>query len=168
MSWRVRVGIFNGVKPKHHRIRRGYSRSDVAHTVILINNLYTYIFQPYFTQPQGIHTFSRLNTIFTLIASTLFIFFACVTYSKQHHSSPNRLKIIYIIIILYLPLLLLLSGDIHPNPGPTQKNYSVCHFNARSLTAPERLSYIEATLCNIHAFDIMAVSETHLVPDYKV
>ena len=79
---------------------------------------------------------------------------------------------------MLLALLLILSGDIHPNPGPVTNNYSFCHINARSLTAPNRLTEIEDFISNIHDFDIVGISETHLnssindslvyIPNYKI
>lgn len=62
-------------------------------------------------------------------------------------------------------LLLLLCGDIHPNPGPQLlNNLSVCHVNARSLAKPGRVDDLYEELCVLHEFDLIAVSETHLDP----
>ena len=76
--------------------------------------------------------------------------------------------------------LLILSGDIHPNPGPVNgtNNYSFCHINARSLTTTNRLTEIEDFISTIHDFDIVGISESHLdqsiddsmisIPNYKI
>jgi hypothetical protein len=74
---------------------------------------------------------------------------------------------LYSIIIL----LLFLSSDIHPNPGPDY-DLQICHLNTRSLVAQEiagtgiyyKLDEIEALLCNECKFDIICISETWLGP----
>ena len=75
-----------------------------------------------------------------------------------------RTSILYIILIL--------SGDIHTNPGPFgQNNLAMCHLNARSLTAPNRLTEIEDFVTVLNDFDIVGITETHLdqsIPDSKI
>jgi len=48
--------------------------------------------------------------------------------SQTEHNGAFCINIILI-------LLLLLSGDVHPNPGPNRpkKSIDICHINARSL-----------------------------------
>jgi hypothetical protein len=66
-------------------------------------------------------------------------------------------------------LLLLLSCDVHPNPGPDY-DLQMCHINARSLVAEEiqgtgihyKLDEMELVLCK--EFDIICISETWLGP----
>ena len=62
---------------------------------------------------------------------------------------------------LFLILLLLLCGDVHPNPGPPVQDtgtfISVVHNNICSLQ--NKVHYIEAELTN---FDIITLSETWL------
>ena len=63
---------------------------------------------------------------------------------------------------VYNVFLLLKSGDIEANPGPTQNgNDGLCvvHVNARSLR--NKIDLFEAECCN---FDILTVSETWLSP----
>ena len=68
-----------------------------------------------------------------------------------------------LISVQLLLLLLLIAGDIHPNPGPiAQQGYSICHINARSITAANRLEQIEAFIKTENNFDIVAISETHI------
>ena len=56
----------------------------------------------------------------------------------KNNSSLNSIKFILI--------LLLMSGDIKPNPGPDIKDFlSVCHCNIRSLNL-EKLKHIEVDL----------------------
>ena len=60
-------------------------------------------------------------------------------------------------------LLIVLSGDVHPNPGPKTNNLysdlSICHVNIRSLTQ-DKLRCIKTSLAQ--RYDIIAVSETFL------
>jgi hypothetical protein len=75
-----------------------------------------------------------------------------------------------LILIIFL-LLLLVAGDIHPNPGPEKRNgqMDICHVNARSLMTydAETCSYlkfeeIESYLIHDMKADIVCVSETWL------
>ena len=70
---------------------------------------------------------------------------------------------------LFQCLLLILCGDIHPNPGPPEKVHcetSLCHANMRSLKQlnndgmNEKVLSIECELAN--SFDIITISETWL------
>jgi len=83
--------------------------------------------------------------------------------SRCFHSEPqeNRLQLSSLSSSL-LQLLLLRSGDIESNPGPTP-NYEIkiIHLNARSI--PKHISDIE-TECN--KYDIITCSETWLAPHH--
>ena len=63
-------------------------------------------------------------------------------------------------------LLLLLSGDIHPNPGPV--SLSLCHSNIRGLIVKTdqnpkyKAEELYSTLCLDGKFDFICISETHL------
>lgn len=79
------------------------------------------------------------------------------------------MKTILQLSIIYF--LLILCGDIHPNPGPNvkhNKSLSIVHINARSLlpiTASNphfKLDEIQTILNLQHKFEIIAVSETWL------
>ena len=63
---------------------------------------------------------------------------------------------------LVFQMLLILSCDVHPNPGPNPsvKNLSLCHANVRSLKPPDKLMHINLDL--VGKFDIITVSETWL------
>ena len=73
-------------------------------------------------------------------------------------------------------MLLMKSGDVHPNHRPIENQSNVpqlkiCHFNARSLMAPDRLDMVSQQLTVEHAYDIFCVSETHIdntVPDSNI
>jgi len=59
-------------------------------------------------------------------------------------------------------MLLILSGNIHENPGPTiskSRCLSLCHANIRSLSRSKILA-IKTSLCDI--YDIITLSETFL------
>ena len=59
-------------------------------------------------------------------------------------------------------MLIALSGNVHPNPGPVSDHgdISICHINIRSLKAPDRMTHIQ---CDIAPeFDIITLSETWL------
>ena len=65
-------------------------------------------------------------------------------------------------VLLFMCFLLLLSGDIHVNPGPVlskTKSLSVCHANIRSLSRSKLLA-IRSSLSDI--YDIVTLSETYL------
>ena len=63
-------------------------------------------------------------------------------------------------------LLLILSNDVHPNPGPSFKKYiSICHANVRSLKSGNRMLFIKSDLAG--KFDIITLSETWLCGDDK-
>jgi hypothetical protein len=64
-------------------------------------------------------------------------------------------------LILSFSILLLLSGTVHPNPGPQQISMSIAHLNARSLNIVDKFNKILATAF-IHKFYIFAFSETWL------
>jgi exonuclease III len=66
-------------------------------------------------------------------------------------------------------LLLVVSGSIHPNPGPFV-DLSICHIIARSLYTFDndlksnrtKLDEIESVLCLQYRYDIICISETWL------
>ena len=65
---------------------------------------------------------------------------------------------------------MLISGDVHPNPGPNKSyaDFTICHANIRSLSE-DKLRRIKTSLAN--EFDIIALSETFLsstTPDSKL
>jgi hypothetical protein len=105
--------------------------------------------------------------------------------------TPIKIKLLLFIIlnsygILICSLLLLRSGDVHPNPGPTyeSKSISICHANVQSLFLKSetykrrKIDEIEKILVNDQHFDIICLSETWLndqitddqvdINDYKI
>ena len=69
------------------------------------------------------------------------------------------INIVYLIKLLLI--LIILSGDIELNPGPTC-NFMIAHINARSILSNNKLEEVEDLLINYHNIDILAVTETHL------
>ena len=80
----------------------------------------------------------------------------------KHIKEPKLLLSNIIAASLIFQMLLILSYDIHPNPGPTPnvKKLSICHANVRSLKPPDKLMHINLDL--VGKFDIITVSETWL------
>ena len=62
--------------------------------------------------------------------------------------------------------LILLSGDIETNPGPTPSSgqcFSICHWNLNSITAHNFAKLSLLTAYNlVHSFHIICLSETYL------
>ena len=79
-------------------------------------------------------------------------------------NNANRLLQSIVAFSHVLIMILALSGDVHPNPGPNDnlKDISVCHVNVRSLGAEGRMESIQTDLADKH--DIIAVTETWLLP----
>lgn len=64
-------------------------------------------------------------------------------------------------LIFCMTLLILLCGDVHPNPGTLSwNNILVCHANVRSLCNSDKLIDIKTRL--VDAFQIITLSETFL------
>ena len=68
-----------------------------------------------------------------------------------------------------LRMLLLLSGDIHINPGPRPNKFKFAVWNVDSLLTRDKckLNYINA-IDAIHKFDIFGVCETYLGPNTEI
>ena len=83
-------------------------------------------------------------------------------YQPQHYPAINNSKLACLIIgtSLIAHTLLLIAGDIHPNPGPTWHDISICHANIRSIRCPEKVEHIACSLCK--SYDIISLSETWL------
>ena len=66
---------------------------------------------------------------------------------------------VHFIVMAYtlLTLLLLLSGDIESNPGPTENCLSIIHSNIRSIR--NKIEFIKNHLLD---FDVLCFTETHL------
>ena len=84
--------------------------------------------------------------------------------SNWYYNTNSMIRsVIGLSIILHVNLLLLCSGDVHPNPGPPTHltDIKICHSNVRSIrNATEKLDYIKCTLAD--QFDVITLSETWL------
>lgn len=100
--------------------------------------------------------FNRLSSTYVYF-NCLMLLCCCYGVDAGFHSS------------LYICFLLLVaSGDIHPNPGPWPAVFDgihICHLNVRSLLKPGRLDELYMELCCLHKFDIIGISESHLSND---
>jgi hypothetical protein len=122
----------------------------------------------------------QLYVLFYLLRLLIYpiILLTILTHYSYHRSSKVNISkyIIKIYLLYFIINLLKLCGDIHSNPGPipnnkTNKNLQICHINARSLTATDRLEDIIIFTTQLHVFDIIAITETHLgpnIPDTEV
>ena len=73
-------------------------------------------------------------------------------------------------LLCLLLFWILLSGNVHPNPAPSQLCISLAHLNARSLCSSDKLHEISA-LTILHKFDFLAITETWIsvnITDYSV
>ena len=169
MSWRARVGVFNGIRARRTRIKPQFCKSDINLCLIAICKTYVALLKPI---PSLNYQQQYCPTIFSLIILPLFFStYLSATLSKCRLKSHITIRSITHYLFIFLPILLIISGNVHTNPGPENKNYSICHLNARSLTVPNRVEEIKNTLFHIHNFNIIAVTETHLddsVQDYKI
>ena len=130
-----------------------------------------------------------IHELYCILCVSLTMFYAglmiissiIITYTAFYHVQ-NRVEISHIIFImdtdnvmesindtmtLMTSLLLLLCGDVHPNPGPHQNIYndfSLCHLNIRSLSQ-DKLRCIKTSLAP--SYDIIAVTETFLSANHR-
>jgi exonuclease III len=100
---------------------------------------------PSFATPTASIQFSHLNVI------PLSFFFA----SQRPKAIP--------VTSLSCLLLILLSGDIQLNPGPTSNTFNVCSLNIRSLLNPIHYTAI-ADLAHSHHIHLFALTETWVTP----
>ena len=70
----------------------------------------------------------------------------------------------------FLSFLILLSGDVHPNPGPKLdtlfRDLNFAHVNLNSITVHPKMTELRL-LCQLHQIDILAISETWLSANDK-
>ncbi len=89
------------------------------------------------------------------------------------YQSIARTEIILIIVLWLIQCVLLISYDVHPNPGPNnfsvRSDISICHTNIRSLKQKCKESGDRFKLsdirCHLDKFDIITISETWLTGD---
>jgi hypothetical protein len=64
---------------------------------------------------------------------------------------------------MFLFFLLLLSGDIEPNPGPTSCTFNVCTLNIMSPTNRAHYTAL-STIAETHHIHMFALTETWIPP----
>ena len=140
-----------------------------------------------------IHAFSMLSSILDSTSKTQNLILHCQlrstlpnlrSRSNVHFSCKCLLLLLITVFTLWLTILLICSGDIHPNPGPSSipsslnssssshnhsnnslrslnfsHNLSFVHYNVQSIL--NKLDILEAELFE---FDILAFTETWLNP----
>ena len=105
-----------------------------------------------------------------------FILLVFLLLGLKHNGPKKSMKLfdVFLFLIDFLlntyfglqRLLILLSGDVDINPGPTRTskaNLSICHLNLNSISAHNyiKLSLLRAYLV-FHKFDIICPSEKYL------
>ena len=90
----------------------------------------------------------------------------CFNRNLKLENNPSERMIDNCFILIFLSFcLLMLCGDIHPNPGPTNNDatLSIVHNNICSLRGKADLVYAE-----LNNFDIITISETWLYDEFEV
>ena len=77
-----------------------------------------------------------------------------LTPSRSHFIWPKN---------TLLSLLLLLCGDIEPNPGPTSSSFNICTLNILSLTNVTHSTAL-SSIAETHHVDLFALTETWITP----
>jgi hypothetical protein len=100
----------------------------------------------------------------------------CVTATRQF-SNLNTIPISFFLTSprsrfcptrhMFLFTLILLSGDVHMNPGPVSAKFSLCTLNIRSLTNPAHYTAL-SDLVDTYNIDLFALSETWISPSRLV
>ena len=123
-----------------------------------------------------------LNNLLPVLSFLLIVLFCVllrkcslirITFYAKLRLGRSRLAIsslFYVFILIYYlrwcSSLILLSGDIETNPGPTPSSgqcFSICHWNLNSITAHNFAKLSLLTAYNlVHSFDIICLSETYL------
>ena len=139
-----------------------------------------------------IHAFSMLSVILDSTSKTQDLILPCQlrstipnlrSRSNVKFSCKSLLLLIITVFTLWLTILLLCSGDIHPNPGPSSNasslNSSTSHNHSnnslRSLNLSHNLSFVHYNVQSIlnkldileaelFEFDILAFTETWFNP----
>ena len=119
---------------------------------------------------------SRIKNLFTIPKQKFFnndnynCFYTFHEWSQFLTQCRNNKTKIYASVLVkcvigmshLLYLLILLCGDVHPNPGPNceYSDISICHTNIRSLKSKDKMMHINCDLAN--KYDVIALSETWL------
>ena len=105
-----------------------------------------------------------------------FILLVFLLLGLKHNGPKNFMKlfVLFLFLIGFLlnayfglqRLLILLSGDVEINPGPTRipkASLSICHWNLNSISAHNYIKlYLLRAYLVFHKFNIICLSETYL------
>ena len=113
----------------------------------------------------------NINFILFLMDACLFLT-NFISNDKQTNKYWNSIQKLWfsVLVLFYLTSVhvILMSGDIHTNPGPTNFNnefFMFCHWNLNSIPAHNyiRISQLEAYTAQ-HNLDVIALTESALRP----
>ena len=142
------------------------------------------IFLTLFDLKYDIFLFAMLNTYIYILKSFPFLLFKFLEFLLISLKSTVHILLLHLdtlskvsidlSALWVLSLLLTLSGDIHPNPGPVPDDFnsgffSFCNWNLNSLAANNfnRLTFLNAEN-TIHKYDIISLCETSLNDEISV
>jgi len=112
----------------------------------------------------GWHAAKTLDFFLLIVILSLLSPFLYKTHAKLPFSSPKTTLGLLALYLFSSWFLLLLAGDIHPNPGPPQHGkLRFGHWNLNSLLAREKakIPLLEA-LQSVENFDMFGISESFL------
>ena len=145
-QYRAAVGLFNSSRNLSYRIRVRHVNTNT--------NLITFLL--------------KIQLVFLLFLFIIeFVTLFCFVYfqsSTLHYIVLNDLLLNILCQLFFMKMQLLRCGDIHSNPGPSDKNkLSISHWNLNSLSVRnfEKLGSIEAFNAVVN-HDIICLSETFL------
>ena len=151
--YRQHIGTHNAGSPK------------VARKFATCSSMYYFEF---FIKSNSIH--NKISLVLMLFALAIFhSTYFCRLLAKKRRGTPSScFLLVFTAYACFLKFKLILSGDIHVNPGPTNP-HTMCgrfkfgHWNVNSLLARNKakIPLIEA-LQSIHNFDLFAISESFL------
>jgi len=106
--------------------------------------------------PKSFFTNSRHNFSFGVMEWSLYL-----CKEKLYKKNIDSMIILRNVIAgsLILQMLIILSCDVHKNPGPARQ-FSICHANIRSIRSRDHLLHVRCDLAG--NFDIITLSETWL------
>ena len=148
-QYRAAIGMFN--------IRSNRNSHHIAHKY----NLYPSFFF-FFTSFVIKALFSFINLSISLLVIFHYL------YSPKYLVFHDAI-ILSFFHVFFVAKMLMLSGDVHSNPGPKEKSkLSVLHWNLGSIGAHnfEKLHLLQA-FNSVYKYDIICISETFLDSSYS-
>ena len=105
----------------------------------------------------------------SLLLPLIYLTYLLFVHRYTHVTESVTVFILAPIHQAYIEFLILLSGNIHTNPGPRNNSFKFATWNVDSILSREKckLNYISA-IDSVHKFDIFGVCETYLGPTTDV